>query len=357
MIKVETASRLHFGMLSFPLPPNWPNHLGELIIPARGFGGVGLMVHRPGVVLRVRPAKDLSARGPLADPALIFARNFFDWLRTDNGDFSRTIRGEVPQLQKIIMEQCAPEHAGLGTGTQLALAVARGLSEAWKLPLEPEDLCRRVGRAERSALGFHGFFHGGFLVESGRSLFRSASSTNESAVSGSRSRISPLVARLPFPEEWRIVLTIPTGKWGLHGSEEGEVFRQLVIHGFPLKQTEALCRLTLLGLLPGLVERDLNSFGEALFEFNNLAGQAFAQFQGGTYASPRIAELIKFIRSQGIPGAGQSSWGPTVFAVAEDESRANNLACKIRETFNFQENEVVVTAACNHGATVKAMPE
>jgi len=146
MITVQTASRLHFGLLSFPPGPTLPNHLGQETVPARCFGGVGLMVQSPGLALRIWPAKDMSARGPSAERALFFARSFFDWWRTDHDDNSRTIRGVAPAPQDIIVEQCAPEHVGLGTGTQLALAVARGLSEAWKLPLDAEELCRRVGR-------------------------------------------------------------------------------------------------------------------------------------------------------------------------------------------------------------------
>ena len=197
--------------------------------------------------------------------------------------------------QEIVIDRCAPEHAGLGTGTQLGLTLARGLSEAWKLSADAQEMFFRAsGRGERSAVGFHGFFHGGFLVEAGQK---------------NQSTISPLAARLPFPEDWRIVLVIPPGETGVHGIEEKEAFQQLLPEGIPLQQIEHLCRLTLLGLLPALAERDFKTFGEALFDYNSVAGQTFAKFQGGAYASPRIAELIQFIRGQGVAGVGQSSWG------------------------------------------------
>jgi beta-RFAP synthase len=335
MIVVEAPSRLHFGLLSFPAGQYWPNHLGEESISARRFGGVGLMIGSPGLSLRLRPAKDWSARGPLADRALAFARGFSESLKAKGS-------GIPDQPQHILINRSAPEHIGLGTGTQLALSVARGLSEAWKLPVKPVDLCLRVGRGARSALGFHGFFQGGLLVEAGQT---------------SDSKISPLVTRLPFPEAWRIVLVVPSWKMGIHGVEESDAFRQLLSDGIPLQQIERLCRLTLLGLLPALVELDFKSFGEALFDYNSLAGEAFTKAQGGTYASPRITELIQFIRGQGIAGVGQSSWGPTVFAIVEDESRGEKVARQVRETFGLQENEVLVTTACNQGATVKVIEE
>src|SRR5439155_13231819 len=303
MIVVEAPSRLHFGLLSLPAGPWWPNHLGQESVPARRFGGVGLMIHSPGLSLRLRPAKDWSARGPSAGRALAFARCFIESLKAEGAR-------SPDQPQHILIARSAPEHAGLGTGTQLALAVARGLSEAWKLPVKPVDLCLRARRGARSALGFHGFFQGGFLVEAGQT---------------SDSKISPLVTRLPFPEAWPIMLVVPSWKMGIHGVEESDAFRQLLSDGIPLQQIDRLCGLTLLGLLPAVVEHDFKSFGEALFDYNSLAGEAFTKAQGGTYASPRIAELIQFIRRQGIAGVGQSSWGPTVFAIVEDQSQGDKL--------------------------------
>lgn len=330
MITVQTASRLHFGLLSFPSGPHWPNHRGVETIPARRFGGVGLMVKAPGITLQMREAKTWSAHGPLAERAVAFAYRMADLLEKKGSP------------REIIIQQCAPEHLGLGTGTQLGLAVAWGLSLAWDRPIVANDLCQQVDRARRSALGFYGFIHGGFLVEAGKSH---------------DAEIGPLVIQQHFPEDWRMVLVIPDGEPGLHGIREAEAIDLLLSQGIPLQQTETMCRLVLLGLLPALKDHDFKCFGEALFDFNGLAGQAFAKFQGGNYASPRIAELIEFIRSQGIPGAGQSSWGPTVFAVVQDESRAKDLAAEIRQAFNFQENEVLVTAACNHGARVSVILE
>jgi len=329
MIMVQTASRLHFGLLSFTADPHWPNHLGHETIPARRFGGVGLMVQLPGIDLRMRDAKNWSADGPSAERALSFAHQMANTLERKGSP------------QEITIRRCASEHVGLGTGTQLALAVARGLSLAWDYHIQAQDLCQRVGRAARSALGYHGFFHGGFLVEAGKRR---------------DSEVAPLVVREHFPEEWRVVLVIPAGEPGLHGIKEAKAIEELLTKGIPLKHTDAMCRQVLLGLLPALRERDLKCFGEWLGDLNHLAGQAFAKIQGGIH-HPRISEIVQFIRRQGIPGAGQSSWGPTVFAIVEDESRANDLAGKIRQRFNLQDSEVLVTSACNQGAKVSVILE
>jgi beta-RFAP synthase len=277
------------------------------------------MVERPGLRLSAAAAKEWSAEGPLAGRALAFARLF----------------GDGPPL-RLVVEQAAPEHAGLGTGTQLGLAVGRLLAAAWRLDLSVAELARRAGRGLRSALGVHGFEQGGFLVEAGK--------CDDDA-------LSLLVARAAFPEAWRLVLALPRQAPGLHGPDELDAFRRLT-ESAVVVPTDSLCRLVLLGMLPALADGDLEAFGEALFDFNARVGEAFARVQGGAYAGPRVAELVAFLRGQGARGVGQSSWGPAVFAVVGDEGRAADLAARVRRQFGLGADEVFVTRACNRGATV-----
>jgi predicted sugar kinase len=104
-------------------------------------------------------------------------------------------------------------------------------------------------------------------------------------------------------------------------------------------------------MLPALSESDCRAFGEALYDFNRRVGELFAPVQGGPYAHPLLAELVAYVRSQGVPGVGQSSWGPTTFAIVP-EDRANELAKSVRERFHLSDGEVIVTSACNTGAVV-----
>src|SRR5437660_10762195 len=116
MTRVETGSRLHFGLLRPAAAP------GE-----RAFGGCGLMVQAPAVRVAVRPAAAWDADGPAAGRALAFARRCAD-----------ALGGAGPH--HVTVEACPPEHVGLGVGTQLGLAVARALS-------------RSAGRPEAGAVG------------------------------------------------------------------------------------------------------------------------------------------------------------------------------------------------------------
>ncbi len=324
MIGVQAASRLHFGMLSLPAPgePSWANADGEPLVPARRFGGAGLMVEAPGLRLSAGRAAAWSAEGPLAERALEFARRFAESLGPES----------LPP-HRLVVEQAPPEHGGLGTGTQLGLSVARALARsAGHVDWGAAELARRVGRGLRSAVGVHGFERGGFLVDAGK---------------GAADTVAPLAAGTPFPDEWRVVLVLPSWPPGIHGGEEQGAFRRLGGGA----ETDALCRLVLLGMLPALAERDLTAFGEAVYDFNARSGESFAAAQGGRYAGA-AAEVVEFVRRQGVRGVGQSSWGPALFAVTGDAERAEDLASRVRARFALAPGEVVCTRAWNHGAVL-----
>src|SRR5262245_40672287 len=142
MVRLTTGSRLHFGLLAL----RGAN--------SRFFGGAGLMIESPGVSVAVEPAPSWSSSGPAAARALDFARHFVASCAALPPDTAFSIR----------VEQCAAEHTGLGTGTQLGLAVAAALAEALQLRLTAVELARHIGRGERSAIGIHGFEQGGFLI-------------------------------------------------------------------------------------------------------------------------------------------------------------------------------------------------
>lgn len=314
MIQVQAPSRLHFGLLKVPPAALEATH-------GRCFGGVGLMVEAPGVGLLAGPAVDWSAEGPLASRALACARR---------------VAPVTPH--HLVVTHNAPEHVGLGTGTQLALAAGRAVAPQ----LAVGELACRLGRGQRSALGIHGFASGGFLVDGGR---------------GPAKQVAPLVARADFPTDWPVLLIVPPWGEGLHGPAEVQAFQRLSHGTVADRRSEALCRLVLLGLLPALAERDHASFSESLYEFNRVAGEAFAPVQGGSYAGPRVAALVGYLRGLGCVATGQSSWGPSVFAIARDADQTAFLDRQVRAHFGFAESDVRVTAANNRGATISPARE
>ncbi|HTU26349.1 MAG TPA: hypothetical protein VMF30_13170 [Pirellulales bacterium] len=327
LVRVHAPSRLHFGLLALGAPAQ------------RQFGGVGVMVDAPGLTIsfRARPAgagERFTAVGPLAERALAFARRF-----AEHG--FENAAGDALGCQ-IEIESAPPEHVGLGTGTQLGLAVAAGLDRLAAggaggqraTDDEATPWAARIGRGERSAIGTHGFARGGLLVEGGKP-----------AGGG----VSALVSRVELPETWRFVLLVDGEKRGLSGAEERRAFAEL-----PPSQpdiTAALCREVLIDLLPAALEGDFEAFGESVYRYGHASGLLFAERQGGAYAAGRETELVAWLGSRGVRGVGQSSWGPTIFALCRDSAEAATLAADA--TDHFAGLTATVAAPANHGARIE----
>jgi beta-RFAP synthase len=322
---VRTPSRLHFGLLA----------LGEE--HERQFGGAGLMIRRPEVLVRIAPSDSWRATGRLADRAMEFAQRFAI------GAAERGWAGSFKAASLEVLRVPRP-HTGLGSGTQLAMAVATGLTRLMGCrDLSGADLAALVKRGKRSAIGAHGFFHGGFIVEGGK--------PPQSDPSAAPS-LSPMVMRITFPESWRVVLVRPHALEGLAGQREAQAFASLP--AIPRELTAEMCRLVLLGLAPALVDRNLQAFGESLFELQQLVGRCFAGAQGGgVYADPLLEKIVAHVRDYGISGVGQSSWGPALYAVTGDQSQAELLAAELQRRFSLGPGELLITEGDNHGATIE----
>lgn len=282
---VEAAARLHFGVLDLR---------GAL---GRRFGGLGAAVPQPSLLLEARPAEEVTAQGPDATRAAGFARRFLAYHGLQGG-------------AQLVVHRAIPAHSGLGSGTQLGLAVARALAELYHLPAQPAELARAVERGRRSAIGTWTFALGGFIVEGGRQP-------------GSP-RIAPLLARYDVPDLWRCVIAVPPGNPGLSGDAESAAFERLPPP--PEREVERVAHLVLMQLLPALAEGDLPDFGTALTEVQRITGAWFAAQQGGVFAPGEGEALIRRMSAWGAPGVGQSSWGPAVYGIVEGPERAHELA-------------------------------
>ncbi len=216
----------------------------------------------------------------------------------------------------IRVHRSLPAHAGLGSGTQLALSIARALAELYGIDTHPRLLARAMGRAQRSAIGTWTFADGGLVVEGGRRA-------------GSE-ECGPLIARLPFPESWRCLVVVPEGPPGISGADEADAFARLPT---PSQQdVEHVSHLVLMALLPALADGDLELFGSALTEIQEVTGRWFAPAQGGTFAPGPSHALVKQLAEWGAAGVGQSSWGPTVYGIVDGADRAAQIAERVTST-------------------------
>jgi beta-ribofuranosylaminobenzene 5'-phosphate synthase len=293
---VETPARLHFGLLDLR---------GTL---GRVFGGIGAGAPAPTLLVSACPADAVEVEGEDADRAAEFASRFLAELG------SRTDVGNVGGAHVRVHRTLQP-HAGLGSGTQLALAVARALAEIYGVTTDAPGLARAVGRARRSAIGTWTFAGGGLVLEGGRS----------SDVSNG---VAPLLARLPFPSSWRCVVAVPNSAAGMTGAAEEAAFAHLPLP--PERDAERVAHLVLMALLPALAEADLATFGAALSAIQAITGRWFAPAQGGTFAPGPSEELVRRMAEWGASGVGQSSWGPAVYGIVDGEDAGLRLAERVR---------------------------
>ncbi len=104
-------------------------------------------------------------------------------------------------------------------------------------------------------------------------------------------------------------------------------------------------------LLPAAIEGNFDRFSESLYRYGTAAGMCFAARQGGPFASPRLAELVHTIRALGVAGVGQTSWGPTIFAVFESADNAHHFRDRIGSHID-ERDTLIVAEPNNSGAAI-----
>jgi beta-RFAP synthase len=310
-VDVTAAARLHLGFLDLN---------GSL---GRRFGSIGLAIDGPHTRVSLCRSAVARAQGPDSERAKAYLETLRHSLDSE-GAYALTVH------------QAAPAHSGLGSGTTLALAVAAALRRLEGLRADPSADVMALSRGERSGIGIGVFRNGGFVVDGGR---------------GAETVAPPIVARLPFPSNWRILLIQDFSRRGIHGHEERAAFAALA--PFDDAEADRICRLVLMQLLPGLVENRIAPFGEAVSTIQERLGDYFAPAQGGRrFTSPDVAETLEALRQAGAHGIGQSSWGPTGFAFAASQAEAERLLESIRSNAAVRSLDISIRRALNTGAEI-----
>ena len=312
-VEVRAPARLHLGFLDLE---------GGL---GRRFGSLGLTVEGLETELRVEHATDFAIEG---NAEVERCRAMLERL---------TEAWRLPAV-RVIIDRTIPAHAGLGSGTQLALALGGALAKLAGRPLEPRRIAQLLQRGTRSGIGIGAFEHGGVILDGGCS----ADGTPP-----------PVIARLPFPEGWRLLLIFDLAVEGLHGAGEDSAFHRLP--PFPPELAGRLCRLVLMRLLPGLACTDLAAVGPAIGEIQREVGDHFAPVQSGRFSSPAVSEVLAWLEAHGVAGVGQSSWGPTGFAILPDADSAGGLCREAERQFGRRHDSLrfMVTRGRNRGAVFR----
>ena len=136
---------------------------------------------------------------------------------------------------------------------------------------------------------------------------------------------------------------------GASGGHETDIFRRHC--PVPLDEVRALTHEVLMRMLPGIVEHDLDLFGSSV---NTIQGLGFKKVEL-SLQPPAVPGLLSALREAGAAGAGMSSFGPAVFAVAD-----TGMQDIERTARSFMEEQAgggttIVTAARNSGASVRVV--
>jgi len=309
-VTVSVAARLHLGFLDL--------HGGL----GRRFGSLGMAIEEPATAIELSRSPKDFVDGPQAGRVGAYLNSLVAHLG-------------IPAGHSLLVRDAIPTHTGLGSGTQLALAIGAALRKLHRLPPDVRADATLLERCTRSGLGLGYFLEGGIALDGGR-------------VEGGLP--APVIARLPIPQDWRVLLVLDPSRHGLHGADELAAFKALP--PFSAELAAHLCRVAVMQALPAVAEGDLADFGRAVTEIQAHVGDHFSSAQGGRYASPRVAAVLDLLARNGVEGYGQSSWGPTGFALAASPAEARRWQLLATPLAFASGLELMIVKGRNHGAVI-----
>lgn len=289
----------------------------------RHFGSIGVALNEISTRVSVTGAEQLTITGAAAQRAKKCVSILCAAL-------------QVSDQLNIIIESSIPEHVGLGSGTQMSLAIGAALNEFYGLGLTVREIASVTDRGLRSGIGIGIFEQGGLVVDGGR---------------GEKTITPPILSHMDVPDDWRFILAFDRRGQGLHGQQEIQAFKELP--PFPQSEAARLCYLLLMQGLPAVAESDIVKFGSVISQLQRSVGEHFSSAQGGVFTSPEVAVAMQWLEKQGAVAIGQTSWGPTGFCAIDGAQLAESITDQARLAFaHFENLSFVVASARNSGGDV-----
>lgn len=311
-VQVSAPARLHMGFLDLS---------GSL---GRQYGSVGVALKEIQTCLTLQASDRSSANGPCAERALACAHKL-------------ATRLQVPDRFHIEIESAIPEHVGLGSGTQLSLAIGLAISKLYDLGLSVREVAQLTRRGVRSGIGIAAFEQGGFILDGG---------------CGDETLPAPVISRMTIPDHWRFLLVFDQREQGFHDQQELSAFSSLP--PFPQHQAAHLCHLVLMQAMPSLAEQNITAFGDIITQLQQAIGDYFAPAQGGRFTSTDVAEAIHWLGQHDAVALGQSSWGPTGFCLIEGIQQSETiLQASIDHFKHLPHLHFKRVSAQNHGGSIR----
>jgi beta-ribofuranosylaminobenzene 5'-phosphate synthase len=317
-IEITAPAHLHAGNIDLT------GDLGRL------YGTLGFTIKNPRTVIEVQRGVGISVAGQDSENARRYAEIFIKRFKVNGG-------------VEIDVRETIPKHLGMGSQTALALSIGRAIAELYAIDPSLEETALALGRSDIVALGLNSFKGGGFIADAGYRIKEKGDS------------VPPLIFQHPIPENWLFVVCIPEkpipGVLEIKANEE-EVLEKL--GRMPEKVSDRLSRIVLIQILPSIIERDIETFGKSITDFNRRLGGFWSDHQEGLYCHPIVEMGIDLMLNNGAYGACQTCWGPTFYGIVDDEGVAKKLVDKLEDLMEKEGGGTAFyTKPDNKGASVK----
>ncbi|UXM85534.1 beta-ribofuranosylaminobenzene 5'-phosphate synthase [Methanococcus aeolicus] len=330
-MKLISPSRIHMGLIDLN---------GSI---GRVDGGIGITIDYPNFVIEGRGSSQIDIE---------FNKNILNNFNPqDLKDIENRIYNSSKEILKYMGEEgiylkineIMPQHNGLGSGTQISLATGKIISEIYNKKLNAKTISKITGRGGTSGIGVYSFEKGGFIIDGGHSFGKDKNKEKQDFKPSSASKntpVAPLLFRHDF--NWDIVLTIPKGK-NICGDKEIDIFKKYC--PISLNETQKICHLILMKMMPSIINNDFNSFGEVVNELQYIGFKNIER----ELQKPAVKELIKNL--QKISYSGLSSFGPTIYSLCNGKEDIQKVKEYSNEFFdnNGIEGEIIITKANNTG--------
>lgn len=327
-MKIETSARLHLSLIDL-------NGL-----EGRIDGGIGITLKNPSLEIE---CNENNTRNQI-----LFDKNLN--LYSNKDQYEEKIMESYDKITKYLgidqtytfkINKIYPIHHGLGLGTQLLLSIGKLISKMNNENLKKIDLAKIVQRGGASGIGVESFNNGGFIVDGGHKK-----EEKNQFLPSSASKVSPppVLARYDFPEDWKIVLAIPKINDGASGQEEVNIFQTYT--PININDVKEISYLTLMKLMPAVLEKDLDNFGDAI---NKIQNTGFKDIER-KLQSDVVDKIINTMLDSGVAGAGMSSFGPTCFGITDTNTK--DVKRQLEDLLQ-DDAEIIITTAKNNGYVIE----
>tara|TARA_B100000035_G_C20983388_1_gene546586 strand:+ start:367 stop:1326 length:960 start_codon:yes stop_codon:yes gene_type:complete len=290
-MKLFSPARIHLGFLEL-----------DQTLP-RFFGSMGLTVSNFCFEVQISKSKNLNVVTEHENLKKKTLDIFYKFKKKYDVNFCNI------KIKKII-----PSHIGLGSGTQFSLTIGYLISKINNLNISIDEIALFLNRGNRSGIGVQSFKEGGFTIDIGKKK--------------DANNLPLKLTNIKWPQDWKIILLFDLKGDNVFGENEISKFEE-VNKRYRSKFNYNYSTL-FLKILPGIIEKDFNSFTEGIQLIQSNMSEIFYK-NSKKFSSKNINYIFDYLRKKKIKGFGQTSWGPTGFIFCEDSKKRNQLLSSIEK--------------------------